>query len=46
MPEIGEEVLVTEKIVQEEKLVDKVVSKRVAKIVTWQERREKNERGM
>lgn len=41
LPEIDEEVLVTEKIVQEEKLVDKVVSKRVAKIVTWQERREK-----
>lgn len=41
LPEIGEEVQVTEKIVQEETLYNKIVSKRVAKIVTWQERREK-----
>ncbi|MDN3515671.1 MAG: hypothetical protein NG747_14895 [Candidatus Brocadia sp.] len=41
LPEIGEEVLVTEKILQEEKLVNKSVSKRVSKVVTWQERREK-----
>ncbi|TVM00979.1 MAG: hypothetical protein CV087_11880 [Candidatus Brocadia sp. WS118] len=41
LPEIGEEVQVIEKIVQDETLVDKVVSKRVHKIVTWQERREK-----
>ena len=41
LPEIGEEVQVIEKIVQDEKLVDKIVSKRVDKIVTWQERREK-----
>ncbi|GAX61537.1 hydroxylamine oxidoreductase [Candidatus Scalindua japonica] len=41
LPEIGEEVLVTEKNLQEEKLVTKIVSKRVVEIVTWQERREK-----
>ncbi|GJQ50031.1 MAG: hypothetical protein K8F34_16255 [Candidatus Kuenenia stuttgartiensis] len=41
LPEIGERVQVTEKIVQEETLVNKIVSKRVDKIVTWQERREK-----
>lgn len=41
LPEIGEEVQVNEKNVQEEKLVKKTVSKRVVKIVTWQERREK-----
>ncbi|GJQ60683.1 MAG: hypothetical protein D8M57_15790 [Candidatus Scalindua sp. AMX11] len=41
LPEIGEEVLVTEKNLQGETLVTKIVSKRVAKIVTWQERREK-----
>ncbi|MDR4499663.1 MAG: hypothetical protein MRK02_17350 [Candidatus Scalindua sp.] len=41
LPEIGEKVQVVEKIVQEEKLVRKTVPKRVVKIVTWQERREK-----
>jgi len=41
LPEIGEEVLVTEKNLQGEKLVTKIVSKRVIKIVTWQERRGK-----
>ncbi|MDR4504874.1 MAG: hypothetical protein MRK01_08825 [Candidatus Scalindua sp.] len=41
LPEIGEEVLVTEKNLQGEKLVTEIISKRVVKIVTWQERREK-----
>ncbi|MCF6148861.1 MAG: hypothetical protein E3K37_09395 [Candidatus Kuenenia sp.] len=41
LPEIGEMVQVVEKIVQEEKLVRKIIPKRVVKIVTWQERREK-----
>ena len=40
LPQIGEEVQTIEKIVQDEKLVKKTVSRRVAKIVTWQERRE------
>jgi len=41
LPDIGEEVQTVEKVVQGEKLVKKTVSRRVATIVTWQERREK-----
>jgi hypothetical protein len=41
MPDIGEEVQTVEKIVQDQKLAKKVVSRRVAKIVKWQEQREK-----
>jgi len=41
LPDIGEEVQTIEKVVQDEKLVSKTVSRRVATLVTWQERREK-----
>ncbi len=41
LPDIGEEVQTAELVVQNKKLVKKVVSKCVAKIVTWQERHEK-----
>jgi hypothetical protein len=38
LPDIGDEVHTVETVVQDEELVKKVVSRRVAKIVTWQER--------
>ncbi len=41
LPGIGEEVLTVEKVVQNEELVNKTIPRRVAKIVTSQERREK-----
>ncbi|MBT5303539.1 MAG: hypothetical protein HON76_18295 [Candidatus Scalindua sp.] len=41
LPDIGEEVQTVDMVLQDEKLVNKVVSRHVSKIVTWQERREK-----
>jgi hydroxylamine dehydrogenase len=41
LPDIGEEVQTVDMVLQDEKLVKKVVSRHVSKIVTWQERREK-----
>jgi len=39
LPKVGEEVEVTEKVVENEKLVSKPVKRTVSKIVTWEERR-------
>lgn len=41
LPKIGEEVRTLEKVYENENLVNKTVPRRVAKIITWQERREK-----
>ncbi len=41
LPEIDEIVETTEKVVENEKLVDKKVPRRVERIVTWEDRREK-----
>ncbi|MFO0792531.1 MAG: multiheme c-type cytochrome [Candidatus Brocadiaceae bacterium] len=41
LPQVGAEVQTVEKIYENEKLVSKTVPRRVAKIVTWNERREK-----
>jgi len=41
LPEIGEEVETIEKIVENEKLVSKKVRRKVAKIVTWKQRRQR-----
>ncbi len=40
LPKIGEEIKTIEKVYENEKLVNKTVPRRVAKIVTWKERRE------
>jgi hydroxylamine dehydrogenase len=41
LPKIGDEVNTTEKVVEHEALVDKPVKRKVADIVTWQQRRDK-----
>jgi len=41
LPKIGDEISTNEKVVENEQLVTKPVSRKVAKIVTWQERRDK-----
>ncbi len=41
LPEVGDMVQTVEKIVEHERLVNKTVPRRVARIVKWQERREK-----
>ncbi|MCF6148567.1 MAG: hypothetical protein E3K37_07905 [Candidatus Kuenenia sp.] len=41
LPDIGEEVQTTERVLQGEEMIKKTVARRVAKVVTWQERREK-----
>ncbi|MBM2835772.1 MAG: hao 1 [Candidatus Brocadiaceae bacterium] len=41
LPKIGEEVQTLEKVYENENLVNKTVPRQVAKIITWQERREK-----
>ena len=40
LPKIGETVETTEKVVENEKMVSKKVSRKVAKIVTWEQRRQ------
>ncbi len=40
LPKIGKEVQTIEKVYENEKLVNKTIPRRVAKIVTWNERRE------
>ena len=40
LPKVGEEVAMTEKVVENEKLVTKTVPRKVAKIVTWEGRRD------
>ena len=40
LPKIGEEVATTDKIVENEKMVSKSVTRKVARLVTWQERRD------
>lgn len=40
LPKVGEEVSTSEKVVENEKLVNRTVKRKVAKITTWQERRE------
>ncbi len=41
LPRVGEEVETVEKVVENEKLISRKVRRRVARIVTWQERRNK-----
>lgn len=41
LPKIGEQVMTTEKVVENEKLVSKQVPRTVARIVNWDERRQK-----
>ncbi len=45
LPEIGKEVETTEKVVENEELVTRQVKRKVAEIVTWQDRREKMKGG-
>jgi hypothetical protein len=40
LPKIGDEVITNEKVVENEKMVSKSVPRKVAKIVSWQERRD------
>ena len=40
LPKVGDEVAVTEKVVENEKMVNKQVKRRAAKITTWEERRQ------
>ena len=40
LPKVGDEVATTEKVVENEKMVTKTVPRKVAKIVTWQDRRD------
>ncbi len=40
LPQIGDEVITTEKVVENEKLISKKVPRKVEKIITWQERRQ------
>jgi hypothetical protein len=39
LPKVGDEVKTVEKVVENEKLVSRTVPRRVARIITWQERR-------
>ena len=41
LPKIGEEVTTTDRLVENEKMVSKSVKRKLASIVTWQERRDK-----
>jgi hypothetical protein len=40
LPKVGDQVETTEKVIEGEKLVDKKVMREVAKVMTWQDRRE------
>jgi len=41
LPKVGDEIQTTDKVVKEEKLVSQAVARKVARVVTWQQRREK-----